>query len=133
MFLVDTSVWFDFFKSVKTPATAILNQLVQENGTFALTPVVYQELLQGAASQSDFNKLDTYLKSQEFLFPLDEINSYKGAAKIYFDCRRKGIRVRSTIDCLIAHIAIENKAILLHSDNDFKQIRKVIPTLKLSP
>jgi predicted nucleic acid-binding protein len=47
------------------------------------------------------------------------------AARIFFDCRRHGLTVRSSVDCLIAAHAIEAKATLLHNDEDFERIRKV--------
>jgi predicted nucleic acid-binding protein len=43
------------------------------------------------------------------------------------DCRKKGITIRSTIDCLIAQTALENDLILLHEDYDFDLMAKVIP------
>jgi predicted nucleic acid-binding protein len=39
----------------------------------------------------------------------------------------KGITVRSTADCLIAQIAIENKLLLLHNDRDFEAMSAVAP------
>ncbi|MFU8789259.1 MAG: PIN domain-containing protein [Methylobacter sp.] len=48
-----------------------------------------------------------------------------------FPARRQGITIRSTIDCLIAQIAIEHDLILLHSDKDFLQLTKTAPQLKL--
>ncbi|HEY3276329.1 MAG TPA: PIN domain-containing protein [Syntrophorhabdaceae bacterium] len=43
------------------------------------------------------------------------------------ECRKKGITIRSTIDCLIAQTVLEHNLILLHSDDDFNAISKVIP------
>jgi len=48
-----------------------------------------------------------------------------------FVCRKSGITVRSTIDLLIAQIAIENNLFLLHSDKDFDFIASVIKELKI--
>ena len=59
--------------------------------------------------------------------------SHREAAHIYFSCRRKGITIRSTIDCLIAQISIEHDLILLHNDKDFTHMAAVIPQLKLFP
>jgi len=52
------------------------------------------------------------------------------AARIYFDCRRVGLAVRSAIDCLIAQVAIEHDVPLLHDDRNFEQIAQVLPKLK---
>ena len=43
------------------------------------------------------------------------------------DCRKKGITIRSTIDCLIAETALEHDLRLLHNDNDFVAMSQVIP------
>gem|GEM_PF-6613873 len=52
------------------------------------------------------------------------------AAKIYLFCRKQGIIVRSTIDCLIAQIAIEHGLLLLQNDKDFVNMAPII-NLKL--
>lgn len=130
MFLVDTSVWIDYLRKKDNSATKYFSTLLDEEAPFGITGIIYQEVLQGAASQSDFNFLADYLGTQCFFHVKDNITSYKSAAKIYFDCRRKGITIRSTIDCLIAQIAIENNLILLHNDADYDRIATLVPTLK---
>jgi len=54
------------------------------------------------------------------------INSYKEAAGIYFDCRKKDLAISGTIGCLIAQTCIENDIYLLHDDKDFDLISKII-------
>ena len=49
---------------------------------------------------------------------------------MYLDCRREGLTVRSTVDCLIAQCAIESELVLLHHDMDFKRIVRMVPRLK---
>jgi predicted nucleic acid-binding protein len=39
--------------------------------------------------------------------------------------KRLNVNIRSTIDLLIAQIALENNLILLHNDNDFENITSV--------
>ena len=46
------------------------------------------------------------------------------------DCRKEGVAVRSTVDCLVAQCAIESELVLLHHDMDFKRIARVVPRLK---
>ncbi len=131
MFLVDTSVWIDYFREKNNSSVQYLVTLLDEEAPFGITGIIYQELLQGAASKSDFDYLSEYLGTQRFYHLHDDVQSYQNAAKLYFDCRRKGITIRSTIDCLIAQITIENNLILLHNDEDFKRISMVSPDLKL--
>jgi len=51
--------------------------------------------------------------------------SWSAAARIYFDLRRKGLTVRSPIDCCIAQLALQFDALLIHRDHDFEQISRV--------
>jgi len=52
------------------------------------------------------------------------IGTYLQAADIYRQGRRKGFTIRSSTDCLIAAIAIENRVPLWHRDRDFAAIAK---------
>jgi predicted nucleic acid-binding protein len=131
MFLVDTSVWIDYLRQKNNSAVSYFQALLDEEIPLGITGVIYQEILQGAATKSDFNKLVDYLGSQRFYHVKDNLLSYQSAANIYFNCRRKGITIRSTIDCLIAQIAIENNLVLLHNDQDYEQIATIVPSLKL--
>jgi predicted nucleic acid-binding protein len=57
---------------------------------------------------------------------------FASAARIYSRCRKAGFTIRSTIDCLIAQIAIEQELPLLHSDRDFDQIAAIVPELVIA-
>ncbi|GHV88268.1 hypothetical protein AGMMS50267_06280 [Spirochaetia bacterium] len=46
-------------------------------------------------------------------------------------CRENGITIRSTIDLIIAEIAIENNLYILHNDSDFTYMAKVINEIKI--
>ena len=50
---------------------------------------------------------------------------------MYMNCRKKGITIRSTVDLIIAEIAIENNLYLLHDDSDFVNISKIYKDLKM--
>lgn len=52
--LVDSSVWIDLLRERETPATNALRELIALDGA-ALAPVIYQEILQGAASRKAFS------------------------------------------------------------------------------
>lgn len=130
MYLIDTSVWIGYLRGKDSLSVRYFSNIVDKNLPFGLCNIIYQEILQGAASSQEFNKLVDYLGSQRFYHPEDSVLSYEAAAKLFFDCRRKGITIRSTIDCLIAQIAIEHDLLLLHDDKDYVQMSTVIP-LKL--
>jgi len=54
------------------------------------------------------------------------------AARIYGACRAAGVTIRSSVDCLIARIAIEHDLALLHDDRDFEDIARVVSELRLA-
>lgn len=132
MILVDTSVWIDYLRGVSTADTQSLDAILTDAMPFAITGVIYQEILQGADSPSSFHRLAEHFGSQRFLHPADPVVTYAKAGEIYGRCRREGITIRSTIDCLIARIAIEHDAILLHSGRDYERMATVIPELRLA-
>jgi predicted nucleic acid-binding protein len=131
VFLVDTSVWVDYLRGTSTQAVEKFQRILDETRPFGITSLIYQELLQGTDSDASFARLDTYLRTQRFYHSQDPLTTYTEAARIYFRCRRKGITIRSTIDCLVAQIAIENDLLLLHSDRDFDDIAVVVSELQI--
>ena len=128
--LIDTSVWIDFIRGGSRAATVRLRSALDRGVLPAITATIYQEVLQGAVDERMFQEYRSYFRSQKFLHPADPVGTHERAARIYFDGRRIGLAVRSTIDCLIAQIAVEHDVPLLHDDRDFEQIAKVLPKLK---
>ncbi len=131
MYLVDTSVWIDYLRGNNTAAVSAFEQILEQDIVFGITGLIYQEVLQGADSIQDFEMLEDYLGTQRFFHAHDPIQTYREAAMMYFKCRKKGITIRSTNDCLIARIAIEHDLSLLHSDQDFTHMAEAIPELTL--
>lgn len=127
MILLDTSVLVDYFRGLDTTATARLERLEVEGTPFAIPGICCQELLQGAKDEAEWTELSEYLESQRIAHPRDPWDTHRQAARIYFDLRRQGITVRSTIDCWIAQLALEADAPLLHDDEDYERIQRVRP------
>ena len=127
MILVDTSALVDFLRGTKSEASQRFKVVLRQAIPFGITSLIYQELLQGARSEKEYRLLRKYLETQRFYHPREPVDSYARAARIYFDCRRKGVTVRSTIDCLIAQTAMDHDLLLLHNDNDFDAMASVIP------
>ena len=130
MYLVDTSVWVDFFKASPTPPVERLKILLTADIDVGLTATILQEILQGTADKRRFAKYRSYFETQPIYLPNDPIKTAITAARIYFDCRRRGITVRSSNDCLIAQTAVEHNLVLLHNDEDFRRISSVLKELK---
>jgi predicted nucleic acid-binding protein len=125
--LVDSSVLIDFFKGAHHEKIRAFRTILQRDLPFGISAFIYQEVLQGAKTEKEYKLLKKYLEVQRFYHPKDPVGSYESAAKIYFDCRRKGVTIRSTIDCIVAQIAIEHDLFLLHKDSDFDAIAKRVP------
>ena len=90
---------------------------------------IFLEILQGAKSEKSFARLRRYFSGQRFCNFGNSRDGHALAAKLYFKCRCKGITIRSSIDCLIAQCAIENKLVLLHQDRDYVKIKTIAPGL----
>jgi hypothetical protein len=127
MVLVDTSILIDFLRGSDNAAVRRFQQILESNIPFGITPLIYLEVLQGTRTDKDYAPVKSYLETHRVFSLLDEKESYAAAARIYFDCRRKGITINSTVDCLIAQTAIENDLTLLHNDADFDRMRRVAP------
>lgn len=126
MILVDTSVLIDLFTGISNDPADRMREVLIHDIPFGITSVIYQEVLQGAKTEKEYALLKNYLSCQRFFHPKDPLKTYEDAAQIYFNCRKKGITVRSTIDCLIAQIALEGNLLLLHNDKDFDAMAPII-------
>jgi len=128
--LVDSSVWIDLLRDRSTRAVVALRKLL-DAGAAALSPVVYQEILQGAASAPHFERLRAYFSTLPFLVPAHPVRSYERAAHLYARCRWLGLTPRSHTDCLIAQTAVDQETALLAHDRDFDMIARAEPRLTL--
>lgn len=130
MYLVDTSVWVDYLQGRETPAVELLDELLDNPVAVFLCDQVYLEILQGARDQAFFKRYQRYFSGQQFCSFENSRESHAHAARVYFDCRRKGITLRSSIDCLIARCAVENDLTLLHNDRDYLAMQPVLKGLR---
>lgn len=122
MILVDTSVLIDYLKSIENKGTEKFERILEKKIPFGINNFIYLEVLQGSKTEKDYRILKKYLDSQVFYNLKNERESYAEAAKMYLKLRQKGVKVSSTIDCLIARVAMENDLFLLHNDTDFDKI-----------
>jgi predicted nucleic acid-binding protein len=121
LILVDSSVWIDFFSPVPRRAGKELHRMIAEVEPFALTGVVVTEILQGLIR--DAAEIERYLSMWEMLEPRG-FTTYREAAAIYRQGRSKGITL-STIDTLLAAIALEHRASVFTLDKDFARIARL--------
>ncbi|MEZ4264820.1 MAG: PIN domain-containing protein [Myxococcota bacterium] len=133
MIVVDSSVLVAFFRGADTANTRELARLEQDQIPYAIPGVCLQEVLQGARDESEWAVLHDYLSAQSIVGPQSERDTHIAAARLYYDCRRRGLAIRSTIDCAIAQLCLERDAALLHDDTDFERIASVAPLRRWWP
>ena len=118
---MDSSVWIDFFSSSPGRAGAELRRMIEEAEPFALTGIVVAEVLQGLTR--DARRIEQHLAQWEMLEPRG-FETYREAAAIYRAARAKGV-TPTTIDTVIAAIALEHKASVFTLDQDFSRIARI--------
>jgi predicted nucleic acid-binding protein len=113
------------FRGERTAGPNKLRELEANDIAFCIPVICCQEVLQGARDEEEWKKLVDTLSTQQILSSTDPWETHMSAARIYYECRRHGVTIRSTVDCFIAALALEHKAVLLHSDIDFERLKKV--------
>ncbi|MGB6341073.1 MAG: PIN domain-containing protein [Candidatus Aminicenantaceae bacterium] len=126
MILVDTSILIDYFRGFENKAIQSFNTILDKNLPFGISYLIYLEVLQGSRTEKDYKLLKKYLDTQVFYELKNAKDSYAETAQMYLRLRKKGVTV-STIDCLIARVALENDLFLLHNDKDFTRISRHLP------
>lgn len=124
MIIIDASAFIEFLNRTGSRVDAMIERFIRNNDDVALADITLTEILQGIRDDKEYQQV----KSSLLTFPilsLKSAESYVSAAELYRKCRKKGLTVRSTVDLLIAQIAMEYQASLLHNDRDFDAIAQV--------
>ncbi len=119
--LVDTSVWADFFNGFDSMAQRALARLIEGEDEICTCGVVVAEVFQGLRRPAGRPGIEGLFRELVFL-EAGGIEPYLRAADVYRRLRRRGVTVRSTIDCLIAVIAEEYGCDVLSRDRDLAAI-----------
>jgi predicted nucleic acid-binding protein len=119
--LVDTSVWVDFLNGYPSPERQILADLFASDHEVCACGVVVAEVFQGLRKDEGRARLATLFRDLTYLEP-GGIDLYLRAADLYRALRKRGVTIRSTIDCLIAVLAEEEDCALLARDRDMEMI-----------
>src|SRR5690606_15385384 len=123
----DSSVWIDYLRDSTLPVVDELDIQLRSGADVRITEPVIMELLTGT-QDSAVEQLVNGLP----LLPIDPGQDFRAAGGLFRDSRRNGHPIRSTVDCLIASIAIRHGATVLHKDRDFAFLAQISP-LKLHP
>ena len=124
MILVDTSVWIEVLKDKSGKSVKAFREKTG-NERIVFCRFIQLELLQGVKDDLEWRRLDEYLSTQYYLEASED--TWRSAARIYFNLRKTGNTVRSPVNCCIACIAMESQALLLHRDRDFEKIAGISP------
>ena len=119
--LVDTSVWADFTNGHPSSEAELLAELIDAEEDIVTCGVIVAEFLQGLRSEKTLRRYRDHFRDMEWLTPTQP-DTYEASAELYRALRRRGITVRSTIDCLIARLAHEHGCALLSKDRDLHHI-----------
>ena len=131
MILVDSSVWFDYFRGTVTAQTDRLNELLGRQ-VLAVGDLILAEVLQGFATDRAFNEARRLMQSLD-LVVLGGVDIAIQSAKNFRRLRSNGVTVRKTIDTIIATRCIVSGYDLLHDDRDFEAFEKVLGLRSVIP
>jgi predicted nucleic acid-binding protein len=118
---VDTSAWIEFFRSGGNRTVRSNLQALILSGDVAITEWIILELMAGIrATETTSQVLDRLSNVHRLPFREDGwARAWDLAARL----RKKGVSP-SAADCLIATVAIDHDATLIHCDTDFEAIAK---------
>jgi len=131
MLLLDSSVWIDIHHARATPATLYVESR-EEHEEIATAGVIFQEVLQGIRDDAEYEYMREVLWSTLILDPR-ELSTYEVAAQLHRRARAAGLSIRKPNDCLIAALALEHAALLVHNHRDFVHLAQVEPALMIYP
>ncbi len=119
--LVDTSAWADFFNGHPSPQAQALADLIREEADVLTCGLVVAEVLQGIRRSATLRRIREHFLEMEWLTPR-EPETYLNAADLYRRLRRRGVTIRSMIDCTLAVLAVEHDVLVLSKDRDLMRI-----------
>jgi predicted nucleic acid-binding protein len=117
-FMVDTSVWIDYFRNTNKEQNDQIDSLIDENRVF-INGIILSELLHGATNENDFNALASTMRGLNFV-DTDQ-NGFERVGWNAYLLKRKGVSIPLS-NLIIASNCIEHDLILIDNDKHFKTI-----------
>lgn len=121
--MVDTSVWVDFFSPRPGAAGRELRRIIDTAEPVVLTGIIVAEILQGLVR--DAAAIERFLAQWDLVEPAG-FKTYVQAAELYRHARSHALTL-TTVDALIATLAIENRLQLFTLDKDFARLARWTP------
>jgi predicted nucleic acid-binding protein len=120
--LVDSSVWIDFFRGLKSAVTRLDKLLADDRA--AVSGPILAEVTSGALTIASFGQLRTRLRSLTVL--ADPPDLWDRVADARFTLARQGVQAH-LVDVAIAVTASVSGHSVLTRNKDFVAIARVVP------
>ena len=130
--LVDTSAWIEYLRGTGSAHNAWIRQAIADERPLAWTEPVLYELTAGARTPRRAMELRSLLLRGP-LRPVTGLRDWDDAARLYRTARARGRTVRSSIDCLIAAVALRTEHAVLAVDRDFDALALVCDLELVAP
>jgi predicted nucleic acid-binding protein len=127
--VVDSSVWIDFLNGRNARHVRRLRAILGSD-EIIVGDLMLCEVLQGLDSERQASEVEALLRRFEIV-PMAGDSIAVAAARNYRFLRTRGITIRKTIDLLIGTWCIENRALLLHNDGDFRHMARHLRLVEL--
>ena len=122
--LVDTSAWVEFLRGTGSPYNRWIREAIRAETPLGWTEPILYELTAGAGSPRRVEELRALLLRGPMV-AVDGLQDWEDAAQLYRTARSKGLTVRSSVDCLIAAVALRTGSPVLALDKDFEALAQV--------
>ena len=119
--LVDTSVWIEFLRGTGSAADRWIVAALRDGRPLAWTEPVLLELLVGARSARRAADLRALIMRGPAL-RVSGLADWEAAASLARATASAGRPVRSTVDCLVAAVAIRSGVSVVTNDGDYDLI-----------
>ncbi len=130
--LVDTSAWVEYLRGTGSAHNVWIREAVNEERPLGWTDPVLYELTAGARNSKGAMELRALLMRGP-MHPVAGLKDWEDAAQLYRSARGQGLTVRSSIDCLIAAVALRTDNAILTVDRDFEALAEVSDLALLTP
>lgn len=130
-FLVDSSVWIDYLRDGQTPEAKRFDHAMEQGHDLFTTGFIMTEVLQGIRSDRLFRSVHARMAAFPRVDPV--VEDHVHAAELYRRACRRGVTIRSSIDCLIATLCLHHDLDLLRADRDFDHLTTVCPLRTAKP
>lgn len=124
MLLADTSAWVEFLKGTGSAEAGRMRTAIAEREVVVIDPILLEVM---AGARRDEVARTLRLLEAQHLEPMAPRLDWLDGATVYRELRQRGVTVRSSIDALIAAVAIRLDLPVLHRNRDFAAIGRHTP------